>query len=150
MKPVSEEITLLIVDAYKSSFDVLRHQLVTRGVVNRILHLPHLPQAPANIAQEHRRGPCVVLISATINNILGAAFVAQLRSTPSIANTPIYVVVDEADDSTKLVCYNNIVEGFCTADQIASTYSHIINLLNGYWKGVHLLGKQVCTNPLRY
>lgn len=84
------------------------------------------------------QSPYIVLLDLNMPVMDGFEFLEEVRSTPNLSNTVIFVLTTSNDDRDRMQAYHHNVAGYMVKSAVGPQFSKLAHLLRTYKDAVEL------------
>ena len=82
--------------------------------------------------------PYVILLDLQMPRMNGLEFLDKIRSDPKLHDSVIFVLTTSKAEEDIAASYSQHIAGYFVKDASGKSFMNIVDLLQGYWKIVHL------------
>jgi CheY-like chemotaxis protein len=82
--------------------------------------------------------PFVILLDLQMPRMNGLEFLTKLRSNSHFKNSVVFILTTSQDEQDIFNSYELNVAGYFIKDEVGEGFIGIVDILDGYWKVVHL------------
>lgn len=133
-----EAITLLLVeDDEVDALGVVR-ALRQQSIANPVVRAHDGVEALEMLRSNEVARPFVVLLDLQMPRMNGLEFLEALRTDPDLEDTVVFVLTTSRARDDISATYHHQVAGYFVKDDVGQVFFDVINVLDGYWKIVHL------------
>lgn len=134
----SSEVTLFLIEDDDIDALSIERGFAKQRIANPIIRaqdgLAALEMLDANLVTK----PFVILLDLQMPRINGIEFLKKIRAKPNYQDSVVFVLTTSEDEQDIVESYRLNVAGYFVKDESGKAFLNIIDLLDGYWKVVHL------------
>lgn len=137
-KSKSNEVTLFLVEDDDIDAMSIKREFKRRKIANPVVRAKDGVEAfdMLNTGQINR--PYVILLDLQMPRMNGLEFLTKLRADDSFKNSVVFVLTTSQDEQDIFKSYELNVAGYFIKDEVGQGFIGIVDILDGYWKVVHL------------
>lgn len=133
-----EAITLLLVeDDEVDALSVVRG-LRRQSIGNPVVRARDGVEALQMLRAREVQRPFVILLDLQMPRMNGVEFLKALREDPELESSVVFVLTTSRDANDIAATYQHQAAGYFVKDEVGSSFLEVIDVLDGYWKIVHL------------
>jgi CheY-like chemotaxis protein len=131
-------VTLLLVEDDDVDAMTIERSFKLNKIANPIVRAVDGLHALEMLTSSKVRSPYIVLLDLQMPKMDGIEFLKELRNNEHLANTVVFILSGSDDDEDILKSYEYNVAGYYTKGDAGDNFINIVNVLDNYWKIVHL------------
>ncbi|MBQ0799266.1 MAG: response regulator [Porticoccaceae bacterium] len=131
-------VTLLLVEDDDVDAMAIQRGFFEQRILNPIVRARDGLEALELLRSGTVPDPYIILLDLQMPRMNGFEFLDEIRSDPRLHNSVVFVLTTSTVEQDIADSYQKNIAGYFTKDMSNEAYLNIINLLDGYWKIVHL------------
>lgn len=137
-KTKSNEITLFLLEDDDIDAMSIKREFKRRKIANPIIRAKDGLEAFELLASDKISRPFVILLDLQMPRMNGLEFLTKLRADSDYKNSVVFVLTTSQNEQDIFKSYELNVAGYFIKDEVGEGFIGIVDILNGYWKVVHL------------
>ncbi len=135
---MQKEVTILLVeDDDVDAIGIIR-SFSQHRIANNIVRARHGAEAIELLDADKVMSPFIILLDLNMPTMGGIEFLAHLRQHPKHKEAIVFVLTTSSDEHDISEGYQNHIAGYFVKNETGESFHKIVELLDGYWKIVHL------------
>lgn len=134
----SAEVTLFVIEDDDIDYMSIKREFKNRKIANPILRAKDGVEAFELMASDGVERPFVILLDLQMPRMNGLEFLTKLRADEKYKNSVVFVLTTSQDEQDILDSYELNIAGYFIKDEVGEGFIGIVDILDGYWKVVHL------------
>lgn len=137
-KNKSEEVTLFLIEDDDVDASVIQRGFAKQRIANPIVRAQDGVAALEMLKSKEVAKPFIVLLDLQMPRMGGIEWLQTIRKDELFRDSVVFVLTTSDDEQDIVESYRLNVAGYFIKDETGQAFLEIINLLDGYWKVVHL------------
>ncbi|GLS27016.1 response regulator [Marinibactrum halimedae] len=137
-KSAISEITVFVVEDDDVDFMTIERSFHHERIANTIIRAKDGIEAFELMKNDKIPQPYITLLDLRMPRLDGLGLLNKIRSDDSLKSTTIFVLTTSSDDTDINKSYERNVAGYFVKDQVGKEFIDMIQMLEGYWRIVHL------------
>ena len=138
MSSEPDVVTLLLVEDDDVDAMAIQRGFFEQRILNPIMRARDGLEALELLRSGTVPDPYIILLDLQMPRMNGFEFLDEIRSDPKLHTSVVFVLTTSTVEQDIADSYQKNIAGYFTKDMSNEAYLNIINLLDGYWKIVHL------------
>lgn len=137
----TREAAVLVIEDDDIDFRSIQRSLRKSRVGNQLIRARDGAEAFEMLAQKSIKSPLIILLDLQMPRMGGLEFLKELRTNPKLASyskSVVFVLTTSDDENDIVESYKDYVAGYFVKDETGVGFLEIAEMLEGYWKIVHL------------
>ena len=134
----TREVTLLLVEDDDVDAINIERSFTKQRINNTIIRAHDGVEALELLRDGTVNLPYIILLDLQMPRMSGLEFLKEIRKDEKLQSSVIFVLTTSDDETDILKSYRNNIAGYFVKDETEDSFMKIVNLLDGYWKVVHL------------
>lgn len=135
------EVTLFLIEDDDIDVMCIKREFKTRKIANPVIRAKDGAEAFEYLESGKIAKPFIILLDLQMPRMNGLEFLAKLRQTEQFKDSVVFVLTTSQDEKDICESYNLNVAGYFVKDEVGEGFIGIVDILDGYWKVVHLPAK---------
>jgi CheY-like chemotaxis protein len=136
--PIKREVTLFLIEDDDIDAMSIKREFKRRRIANPIVRAKDGVEAFELLAAEAVSRPFVILLDLQMPRMNGLEFLTRLRADSDYRNSVVFVLTTSQDEQDIFKSYELNIAGYFIKDEVGEGFIGIVDILDGYWKVVHL------------
>jgi CheY-like chemotaxis protein len=136
--PIKSEVTLFLIEDDDIDAMSIKREFKRRRIANPIVRAKDGVEAFELLASEAVSRPFVILLDLQMPRMNGLEFLTKLRADSDYKNSVVFVLTTSQDEQDIFKSYELNIAGYFIKDEVGEGFIGIVDILDGYWKVVHL------------
>lgn len=132
------EVTLFLIEDDDIDVMCIKREFKTRKIANPVIRAKDGAEAFEYLESGKIAKPFIILLDLQMPRMNGLEFLAKLRQTEQFKDSVVFVLTTSQDEKDICESYNLNVAGYFVKDEVGEGFIGIVDILDGYWKVVHL------------
>jgi len=132
------QVTLFLIEDDDVDAMSIKREFKRRKITNPIIRAKDGIQAFELLGSGKISRPFVILLDLQMPRMNGLEFLAKLRIDSDYQNTVVFVLTTSEDQQDIFNSYKLNIAGYFIKDEVGQGLIGIVDILDGYWKVVHL------------
>ncbi|MEP1554687.1 MAG: response regulator [Paraglaciecola sp.] len=132
------EVTLFLIEDDDIDVMCIKREFKSRKIANPVIRAKDGAEAFEFLEAGEIVKPFIILLDLQMPRMNGLEFLAKLRSTEKFKDSVVFVLTTSQDEKDICESYNLNVAGYFVKDDVGEGFIGIVDILDGYWKVVHL------------
>jgi CheY-like chemotaxis protein len=132
------EVTLFLIEDDDIDAMSIKREFKSRKIANPIVRAKDGIEALEFLASGKVSKPFVILLDLQMPRMNGLEFLTQLRADKVYKDSVVFVLTTSKDEQDIFNSYQLNVAGYFVKDDVGEGFMNIVDILDGYWKVVHL------------
>ena len=137
-KNSSTEVTLFLIEDDDIDAMSIKREFKRRRIANPIIRAKDGVEAFELLEAGKLTRPFVILLDLQMPRMNGIEFLTKLRADSNYKNSVVFVLTTSEDEQDIFNSYESNVAGYFIKDEVGEGFIGIVDILDGYWKVVHL------------
>lgn len=138
MTEKSKEVTLFLVEDDDVDATNIKRSFTKKKISNPIVRACDGAQALEMLRNGSVPSPFIILLDLRMPRMDGLEFLGHLRADTKLCNTVVFILTTSMDEEDIAASYKEHIAGYFVKDETGERFLKIVDLLDGYWKVVHL------------
>jgi len=134
----AKEVTLLLVEDDDIDAISIERGFAKQRIGNNIVRANDGVEALDKLRNQEVVRPLVVLLDLQMPRMTGLEFLQTIRKDEQLKDIVVFVLTTSEDEQDIFESYKLNVAGYFVKDDAGQNFIDIIDLIDGYWKVVHL------------
>lgn len=134
----TEQVTLFIIEDDDVDYQTIKRSLNKKKIANPIVRACDGQEAIELLQQGKLTKPFVILLDIQMPRMNGLEFLTHIRKDKIYGDSVIFMLTTSKDENDIVASYSQHVAGYFVKDQAGNGFLEIADLLDGYWRIVHL------------
>ncbi len=132
------EVTLLLVEDDDIDAISIQRAFIKHRINNKIVRACDGLEALEKLQNQEVVRPLIVLLDLQMPRMSGLEFLRVIRSEENLKDIVVFVLTTSQDEQDIFESYKLNVAGYLIKDEAGQQFTEIIEMIDGYWKVVHL------------
>ena len=133
-----KEIRVLLVEDDMVDAMAIERAFKVHRILNKITRANDGLEALEMLRNNKIEKPYIILLDLQMPRMNGIEFLKEIRNDAELSSSVIFVLTTSDSEEDIVKSYNFQVAGYLVKDEMGTDFLEVINLLEGYWKVVHL------------
>jgi len=133
-----KEVTVLLVDDDEIDVDSMKRAFIKARIANPIVVASDGLQAVQMLrgtdGETKVSRPFLIMLDLNMPRMNGLEFLEEIRNDPEFESSIVFVLTTSDFDRDRWAAYKNNVAGYILKNNVGSGFTHLISLLDHYWK----------------
>ena len=138
----TREVTLFLIEDDDVDATNIERSFVKKRIKNRIVRARDGIEALELMRSDAIPVPYIVLLDLKMPRMDGLEFLRHIRADDNLNETVVFVLTTSLDEEDIAASYKEHIAGDFVKDETGNKFLNIVELLDGYWKVVHLPGEK--------
>ena len=134
----SSEVTLFLIEDDDIDAMSIKREFRNRRIANPVIRAKDGLEAFEILESDKIKRPFVILLDLQMPRMGGLEFLTQLRANDHYKDCVVFVLTTSKDEKDIFDSYQLNVAGYFVKDEVGEGFIGIVDILDGYWKVVHL------------
>jgi CheY-like chemotaxis protein len=134
----SEEVTLFVIEDDDIDYMSIKREFKSRKIANPILRAKDGVEAFELLESDKVIRPFIILLDLQMPRMNGLEFLTKLRAHEKYKNSVVFILTTSQDEQDIFDSYQLNTAGYFIKDEVGEGFIGIVDILDGYWKVVHL------------
>ena len=134
----TREVTLFLIEDDDVDATNIERSFVKKRIKNRIVRARDGIEALELMRSDAIPVPYIVLLDLKMPRMDGLEFLRHIRADDNLNETVVFVLTTSLDEEDIAASYKEHIAGYFVKDETGDKFLNIVELLDGYWKVVHL------------
>lgn len=137
----SEEISLFVIEDDDIDFLTIQRSLKKKRIANPIVRATDGKDALDKLVAGEVPEPFIILLDLQMPRISGHEFLNIIRNERAyerFKTSVVFVLSTSSDEQDIMLSYKGLIAGYFIKEHTGDGFLNIIEMLDGYWKIVHL------------
>lgn len=134
----SNEVTLFLIEDDDIDAMSIKREFKTRRIANPIIRAKDGVDAFELLESGQINRPFVILLDLQMPRMGGLEFLTKLRANIKYKDSVVFVLTTSEDEQDIFDSYQLNIAGYFVKDEVGVGFIGIVDILDGYWKVVHL------------
>lgn len=134
----SREVTLFLIEDDDVDATNIERSFIKKRINNPIVRARDGVEALELMRSDSVPAPYIVLLDLKMPRMDGLEFLRHIRSDDKLNETVVFVLTTSLDEEDIAASYKEHIAGYFVKDETGDKFLNIVELLDGYWKVVHL------------
>jgi len=134
----SREVTLFLIEDDDVDATNIERSFIKKRINNPIVRARDGVEALELMRGDSVPVPYIVLLDLKMPRMDGLEFLRHIRSDDKLNETVVFVLTTSLDEEDIAASYKEHIAGYFVKDETGDKFLNIVELLDGYWKVVHL------------
>lgn len=139
LKNKKKEATLFLVEDDDVDAMTIQRSLKSNNINNPILRAYDGLEAYQMLIEDKVPKPYIILLDLQMPRMNGLEFLDKIRSEPNLSSAVVFVLTTSKAEKDITASYSKHIAGYFVKGETGENFMDIINVLEAYWKIVHLL-----------
>lgn len=140
MYPDESLVTLFLIEDDDVDAMAIDRSFKKNKIANPLVRAADGQQALEMMRGNKIKSPYIVLLDLQMPRLNGIEFLQAIRADKHLSKTVVFVLTSSDDDNDISLSYEYNIAGYYTKSQAGDNFINIVNVLDNYWKVVHLPG----------
>lgn len=136
----SNDVTLLLIEDDDVDAMTIERSFLKQRIANPIIRAYDGIEALELLRSRDITRPLVILLDLQMPRMGGLEFLKELRADENLLDLVVFVLTTSKSDEDMLSSYRQHIAGYFVKGEAGENFLDIVNVLNSYWKVVHLPG----------
>ncbi|MFT6991986.1 MAG: CheY-like chemotaxis protein [Paraglaciecola sp.] len=132
------EVTLFLIEDDNIDAMSIKREFKRRKIANPIIRAKDGVEAFEFLNSGKISRPFVILLDLQMPRMNGLEFLTKLRADNDYKNSVVFVLTTSEDEHDIFKSYELNIAGYFIKDELGEGFIGIVDILDGYWKVVHL------------
>lgn len=132
------EVTLFLIEDDDIDAMSIKREFKRRRIANPIIRAKDGVEAFELLNSGAVNRPFVILLDLQMPRMNGLEFLTKLRADSDYKNSVVFVLTTSQDEQDIFNSYALNIAGYFIKDEVGEGFIGIVDILDGYWKVVHL------------
>jgi DNA-binding NarL/FixJ family response regulator len=137
-KTNSQEVSLFLIEDDDIDAMSIKREFNRRKMVNPIIRAKDGVEAFEFLTVEKINRPFVILLDLQMPRMNGLEFLTKLRADSHYKNSVVFVFTTSQNEQDIFKSYELNIAGYFIKDEVGEGLINIVDILDSYWKVVHL------------
>lgn len=133
-----KEVTLLLVEDDDVDAMGIERGFKKHRIANSIIRARDGLEALELLTTKKVPKPYIILLDLNMPRMGGIEFLNNVRDNKDLSNSVVFVLTTSNEDADVMQSYNKQIAGYFLKSETGEGFKNIVDLLDGYWKVVHL------------
>lgn len=138
MSEVSDDVTLLLIEDDDIDAMMIQRSFLKQRISNRIVRAYDGIEALELLRENKVSRPLIILLDLQMPRMGGIEFLKELRADENLSEIVVFVLTTSQSEEDMLSSYRQNIAGYFVKSKSGEQFLEIINILDSYWKVVHL------------
>lgn len=134
----SQEVTLLLVEDDDVDAMGIERGFKKHRIANSIVRARDGLEALDLLKNKQVPEPYIILLDLNMPRMGGIEFLNKVRENAELSHSVIFVLTTSNEDTDVAQSYDKHIAGYFLKSETGEGFKNIVDLLDGYWKVVHL------------
>lgn len=134
----SNEVTLFLIEDDDIDAMSIKREFKARRIANPIIRAKDGVDAFELLESGQINRPFVILLDLQMPRMGGLEFLTKLRANIKYKDSVVFVLTTSEDEQDIFDSYQLNIAGYFVKDEVGVGFIGIVDILDGYWKVVHL------------
>ncbi|MCJ8296675.1 MAG: response regulator [Colwellia sp.] len=136
----SKDVTLLLIEDDDVDAMTIERSFLKQRIANPIIRAYDGIEALELLRSRDITRPLVILLDLQMPRMGGLEFLKELRADENLLDLVVFVLTTSKSDEDMLSSYRQHIAGYFVKGEAGENFLDIVNVLDSYWKVVHLPG----------
>jgi CheY-like chemotaxis protein len=132
------EVTLFLIEDDNIDAMSIKREFKRRKIANPIIRAKDGVEAFEFLNSGKISRPFVILLDLQMPRMNGLEFLTKLRADNDYKKSVVFVLTTSEDEHDIFKSYELNIAGYFIKDELGEGFIGIVDILDGYWKVVHL------------
>jgi CheY-like chemotaxis protein len=137
-KTNSSDVTLFLIEDDDIDAMSIKREFKRRKIANPIIRAKDGLEACYFLDSGKIKRPFVILLDLQMPRMNGLEFLTKLRANSDYKNSVVFVFTTSEDEQDISDSYEYNIAGYFIKDEVGVGFIRIVDILDDYWKVVHL------------
>lgn len=138
MSKKGDEVTLLLVEDDDVDAINIERSFEQKKIKNNLIRAYDGVDALEKLKNGVVKKPYIILLDLQMPRMTGLEFLKKIRSDEKLKDSVVFVLTTSLDEEDIAASYLEHIAGYFVKDETGDRFLNIVDLLDGYWKVVHL------------
>ena len=138
MQTREREVTLLLVEDDDVDAINIERSFVRKKIKNPLIRAYDGLDALDKLRNGTVIRPYIILLDLQMPRMNGLDFLKEIRGDEELGDSVIFVLTTSSDEQDITASYSEHIAGYFVKDETGDRFLSVVDLLDGYWKIVHL------------
>ncbi len=138
MAVANEQVTLLLVEDDDVDAMTVERSIEKQRIKNPIVRAHDGLEALEFLRTKKVPKPYIILLDLQMPRMNGIEFLRELRKDENLTDSVVFILTTSSDAKDLAAGYENHVAGYFVKDATGPLFADVVNVLDHYWKIVHL------------
>ncbi|OUR60646.1 two-component system response regulator [Colwellia sp. 39_35_sub15_T18] len=134
------DVTLLLVEDDDIDAMTIERSFLKQRIANPIVRAYDGIEALDLLRKGDVSRPLIVLLDLQMPRMGGIEFLKEIRADESLSDLVVFVLTTSKSEEDMLLSYRQHIAGYFVKGEAGEKFLDIVNVLDSYWKVVHLPG----------
>lgn len=134
----SKEVTLFLIEDDDVDATNIERSFIKKKINNQLVRACDGIEALEMLRSGAVPSPYIILLDLRMPRMDGLEFLKHLRADEALSKTVVFVLTTSMDEEDIAASYKEHIAGYFVKDETGDRFLNIVDLLDGYWKVVHL------------
>ena len=134
------DVTLLLVEDDDVDAMTIERSFLKQRIANPIVRAYDGIEALELLRSNKVSRPLIILLDLQMPRMGGIEFLKELRADENLSELVVFVLTTSKSEEDMLASYRQHIAGYFVKGKSGEQFLDIVNVLDSYWKVVHLPG----------
>ncbi len=134
----TKEVTLLLVEDDDVAAMSVERSFDKQCIANTIIRAKDGREALDLLLANKVPEPYIILLDLNMPRMNGIEFLVAVRESEKLRKAVVFVLTTSNTDKDIVSAYEQYIAGYFVKNETGKGFQKVVELLNGYWKIVHL------------
>jgi len=135
-----EDVSLLLIEDDDVDAMTIERSFLKQRIANPIIRAYDGLEALELLRSRDITRPLVILLDLQMPRMSGLEFLKELRADENLSDLVVFVLTTSESEEDMLSSYRQHIAGYFVKGEAGEQFLDIVNVLDSYWKVVHLPG----------